>query len=420
MGIPPHPYLAKMLEKEKEASVIAERKGEFRTQMRLYLAGNNKLLTEVRLTDTDCPLIADLLTKSTFITSIDLRYNNITDEGVKVLADMLQQNASLLEVNLMCNDFGPTGAELLAKALHTNETLQSLRLNGNKLETREKKGGMYFAQALQINTTLRNLDLADTDLMTESIIALGTVLLHNNTLKALNVSRPLLFTHMEDTTVHYAKMLKVNKGLEHLLLQKYDMRDFGATRLAENLMENFTLTYLDLSCNRITRDGVKELAKVLKLNTPIQTLDLGYNRLEDDGAMHIAEALANLNTNLKCLVIVSNKIGSPGLCAIADAMKTNFSLRNVYIWGNYLEEPACIAFDNLIKTDRLDLRDTDVQPYIVDGVTYLCELNHGIRRHYYYAPVYGDDVPEWQVRGDNPRGGKIDLNQDPLAGMFDI
>lgn len=64
------------------------------------------------------------------------------------------------------------------------------------------------------------------------------------------------------------------------------------------------------------------------------------------------------------------------------------------------------AFDNLIKTDRLDMRNTDVQPYIVDGVTYLCELNHGIRRHYYYAPVYGHDVPAWQPRGPNPRSGK--------------
>ena len=35
--------------------------------------------------------------------------------------------------------------------------------------------------------------------------------------------------------------------LEELHLQKYDMRDFGATRLAENLMENNTLVHLDLS-----------------------------------------------------------------------------------------------------------------------------------------------------------------------------
>lgn len=405
LGIPQHPYVAKMLEKEKEANIM-----DFKSSMHLYLAGNNELLTEVRLEDIDCKLITRLLHNNDFITSIDLRYNNITEAGAKMIATMLEENTALRELNLMCNEIGPAGAEALAKALHTNETLLSLRLNGNKLETKQQKGGMYFAQALQINNTLQNLDLGDTDLRTESVIALATVLLHNTALKAINVNRPILFTHMEDTTVHYAKMLKVNKTLEEVHLQKYDMRDFGMTRIAENLMENFTLTYLDLSCNRITRDGVKELAKVLKMNTAIQTLDLGYNRLEDDGAMHIAEALATFNTTLRRLVIVYNNIGSAGLCAIADAMKTNSTLTNVYIWGNRLEEPACIAFDNLIKTDRLELRDTDVQPYIVDGVTYLCELSHQIRRHYYYAPVYGDDIPSWQVRGHNPRSGKIRVN----------
>ena len=44
---------------------------------------------------------------------------------------------------------------------------------------------------------------------TESVIALATVLNQNTTLKALNVNRPLLFSHQEETTVHYARMLKV-------------------------------------------------------------------------------------------------------------------------------------------------------------------------------------------------------------------
>lgn len=35
-------------------------------------------------------------------------------------------------------------------------------MNGNKIGN---KGGMYFAQALQINTKLRELDLGDTDLV---------------------------------------------------------------------------------------------------------------------------------------------------------------------------------------------------------------------------------------------------------------
>jgi hypothetical protein len=45
----------------------------------------------------------------------------------------------------------------------------------------------------------------------------------------------------------FAFMLQVNTTLLELHMQKYDMRDFGVTRLAETLMHNFTLKYLDLS-----------------------------------------------------------------------------------------------------------------------------------------------------------------------------
>ncbi|XP_025084361.1 leucine-rich repeat-containing protein 34-like isoform X2 [Pomacea canaliculata] len=408
LGVKQHPYILKMLKREEKECLM-----EFKTSMHLYLAGNNHLLTDVRINDDDCILLQKVLLKNLFITSLDLRFNLICDKGAKILAAMLENNTTLQRLNLMCNEIGPDGAEALARSLHINEMLKVLLLNGNKIDN---KGGMSFAQALQINTTLEHLDVGEADLRMESTVALATVLRNNTSIRVIDVSRPLLTTVQEEPVVHFANMLKVNKTLEELHLQKYDMRDFGMHRLAENLMENFTLTYLDLSCNRITRDGVKELAKVLKLNTALCILDLGFNRLEDDGAMHIAEALASLNTNLRCLSVVSNNIGSMGLCAIADAMKTNTTLTNVFIWGNKLEEPVCIAFDSLIKTGRLDLRNTDVKPYIVDGITYLCELSHGIRRNFYYGPTYGEDVPDWQVRGLNPRSVKLD---DDMTSLFD-
>lgn len=43
-----------------------------------------------------------------------------------------------------------------------------------------------------------------------------------------------------------ARMLKVNVRLQEIHLAHYDMRDFGAARLTENLMDNLTLTHLDL------------------------------------------------------------------------------------------------------------------------------------------------------------------------------
>ena len=47
-------------------------------------------------------------------------------------------------------------------SLQQNETLTALKMNGNKIGD---QGGMYFAQMLQINTTLESLDVGETDLV---------------------------------------------------------------------------------------------------------------------------------------------------------------------------------------------------------------------------------------------------------------
>ena len=50
------------------------------------------------------------------------------------------------------------------------------------------------------------------------------------------------------------------------------------------------------------------------------------------------------------------------------------------------------AFGSLLETGRLEKKDTDVEPYIVDGKTYLAELSHGIRNWYLWGPSYGDQA----------------------------
>jgi len=386
----PSNLIMTVLNKEKE---LVQGRTEAGVQpaicMKLYLAGNNKLIQAGRLGDNDMEVLYKTLANNLYVTSLDLRYNAITDAGIEHVAKLIKETATLKELNLMNNDFEELGAHHLAQALLNNETIVSLKVNGNKFGN---KGGMEFAGMLQVNTTLEHLDLGESDLTTESLIAIATVLNYNTTLKYLNVNRPILFSHQEETTVHFAKMLKENRGLKELHLMKCDIRDFGMTRLSENLICNFTLTYLNLSCNRITRDGMKELAKCLKQNTPLEVLDLGFNRIEDDGAIYLADALATYNTTLKSLCITSNQIKGKGLCAIARCLQMNSSLDSIYIWGNVLEESACRAFAQLIETGRIEPKDTDVESYVVDGVIYLSELPHGLRRTYYCGDYYGEDA----------------------------
>ncbi|NWH71298.1 LRC34 protein, partial [Piaya cayana] len=382
LGRSENPFIAHLLQ---EAS--KDYKNEWTKGITLKIAGNNHLVPVQRVTDDDLQVLTSILRNTVFVTGLDLRYNVLTDAGAKHMAAFLEENSTLQYLNLMFNYIGTSGAELIAKALHRNETLGYLRMTGNKIGN---KGGMFFASMLQINSTLEKLDLGDCDMGTQCLIAIATALARNRSVKAINLNRPLLFSEEEETTVHIALMLKNNSSLVELHLCKHDMKNFGVERLCEALYENSSLRYLDLSCNKIICDGAKFLAKLLKRNQALKILDLSANRIEDDGAIYLSEALAFYNRTLQALSVVSNNISGKGLVALSDAMKSNMELSYIYIWGNKFDDATCMAFSELIQSGRLKPRCTDVEPYRVDGHVHLAELSHGLKKHYYWMPSYGE------------------------------
>ncbi|XP_059847009.1 leucine-rich repeat-containing protein 34 isoform X3 [Hypanus sabinus] len=321
----------------------------------LMLSGNSLRFPVQRLTDSDAAVLVCLLHRNSFITGLDLRFNHLSNCGAESIAKLLLKTNMLSDLNLMCNDIGSNGAEWIAKALQVNQSLKHLRINGNKLGN---KGGMHFATMLQLNKTLESVDLGDCDL--------------------------------EEMTVHMANMLQVNQSLQELHLAKMGIKDFGVQQLCEQLVKNKTLRFLDLRCNQISCDGAKFLAELLRHNTPLKILDLAANRIGDDGLVYISEALRYLNDQLIALSVTSNCITGIGLVTFANVLKSNATLKNIYIWGNVLDESACSEFANLLKVGRLKPRQTDVSPYWIDGQVYLAEVSHGLQMFYYWVPQYGE------------------------------
>ena len=70
-------------------------------------------------------------------------------------------------------------------------------------------GGIQVAAMLQVNRTIQQLSLANTDLDTDCIIAMATVLQGNQSLQSINLSRPLLHSRLEESTIHLSRMLQV-------------------------------------------------------------------------------------------------------------------------------------------------------------------------------------------------------------------
>lgn len=69
---------------------------EDKTSMHMYLAGNNHLICEKRLDDDDMIILYELLRNNLYVSSIDLRYNNITDKGTQTIAKLLEVGRTVL------------------------------------------------------------------------------------------------------------------------------------------------------------------------------------------------------------------------------------------------------------------------------------------------------------------------------------
>lgn len=62
---------------------------------------------------------------------------------------------------------------------------------------------------LQVNRSILHLGLAATDLDTYCIIAMAAILHGNQTLRSVDLSRPLLHSKLEESTIHISRMLEV-------------------------------------------------------------------------------------------------------------------------------------------------------------------------------------------------------------------
>ncbi|UJR35786.1 hypothetical protein I4U23_028534 [Adineta vaga] len=353
----------------------------------LPLNGNQPTLNKFRIHDNDLPHIFEALRTATMITHLDLRYNRISDEGAGLLANFLINDQYISILNLQGNDIHRKGTQSIANSLKTNTALSSLSLADNNIG---KEGGMAMAETLQININLEHLNLANCDLEMNSLVALLTVLRYNPSLKTVDLSRPVpQYQHtnwVDDIAIHIAQMLEKNTVLQELHIQKYEIRDIGFMWICQKMQHNQTLYFLDLSCNRITRDGAVYIAPMLE-KCSLLRLNLAFNRLEDEGAGHIATALLHSNSRLRSLDIRWNNIKGDGLCSLADAVKFNSALMELFVWGNVNEERACLALENLLKIRRFEPDNIDISPYRVDARTYLAESINNLDKYSYWKQV---------------------------------
>jgi Ran GTPase-activating protein (RanGAP) involved in mRNA processing and transport len=273
-----------------------------------FLKGTIRDLIHKRIEDGMIDSIMTSFSGPGFLKIIDLSYNEIGDDGAISISKFIKQDTFLEVLILKSNLIGGRGCEALSTALHYNLQINYLDISDNEITD---IGGIAICSMLQvifiyqINTGIANLFVSGCKLPASSLIALATVLQSNNNIIQLDVSNNTLYTAslsqslLNDVMTHLSMAIKLNYGLKMVNLSKMGITDYiMCNLLGPALQQNKNIETLNLSCNRITRDGGVALAFALSMHSSINYLKLSCCALQDEGAQAIAKLL-DTNTSLK-------------------------------------------------------------------------------------------------------------------------
>ena len=169
-----------------------------------------------------------------------------------------------------------------------------------------------LSELLQSTHTLELLHIAQNNLSSESIASVVTGLSHNNSLRILDISDSHFSTA---NTLHLSSLLREHSKctLTSLWLQDCQISSEGAVELATALCKNTTLRELYLCGNPIGEhvEGVTAVATMLVENKSLTQLELQDCHISGQGAGELAAALCK-NSTLQFLVLDRNPIGVEG------------------------------------------------------------------------------------------------------------
>jgi Ran GTPase-activating protein (RanGAP) involved in mRNA processing and transport len=139
-----------------------------------------------------------------------------------------------------------------------------------------------------------------------------------------------------------ADALQHNSTLTTLNLAQNKITHVGAAALAVALHSNSTLTTLDLCTNDLDDEGVAALADRLRLNSALTTLKLSYNRFGCVRAQSLVDVLLRDNSTLTTLDLSSSQIRESIGSAVADASQHNSCcIACPFNYGRQREKDGC-------------------------------------------------------------------------------
>ncbi|XP_019566453.2 NACHT, LRR and PYD domains-containing protein 13 [Rhinolophus sinicus] len=272
---------------------------------------------------------------------------------LKELVLVLYGNSRLTHLNLSSNNLGITVSMMIFRTLrHSACNLKYLCLEKCNLSVASSEG-----LALLLTSTERTtrLCLGFNQLQDDGVRWLCTLLSQPECALERLV---LWFCQLGVPSCRYlSDALLQNKSLTHLNLRKNHLGDEGIRLLCGALSRpDCSLQNLDLSECFVTAEGCGGLADVLKHNQNVKVLDIGRNRVQDDGVRRLCEVLHCSQCALSTLGLEKCDLTSACCRHLASVLRSSKSLVNLNLLGNDLGSDGVNKLWVSLKKSKCKLR----------------------------------------------------------------
>mmetsp|Transcript_17879 Transcript_17879/g.27172 ORF Transcript_17879/g.27172 Transcript_17879/m.27172 type:complete len:415 (+) Transcript_17879:92-1336(+) len=198
---------------------------------------------------------------------LSLRRCNLSDENMSAFFHGAARNRQIKVLTLYGNSFGADGMKSLMPFLQHSYNLTSLNVSGNNIET---DGFWWLLQGLG-NGCIEKLNLRHCGLSNMSMLEKQQFYLPNLQVLYLSDNNNI----GADGCSSIASLLRRSGSkMKKFYLNRCNIGDEGVQLIAESLVNNKSLCYLELETNNIGKRG---LTALLKLLNNVETIQATYN-----------------------------------------------------------------------------------------------------------------------------------------------
>ena len=171
-----------------------------------------------------------------------------------------------------------------------------------------------------------------------------------------------------------AKMLTENTTVTYLNLSHNKLDSECADKICEGLCNNNTLEFLNLCGNKLDSECADKICEGLCNNNTLELLNLSHNKLDSECADKICEMLRNNNT-LEFLNLSDNKLDSKCADKIFEGLCNNNTLELLNLSHNKLDSECADKICEMLRNNNtLELLDLSYNKLDSECADKICEM----------------------------------------------